>query len=248
MKRAFSPVSFLTGSTVAAGFAIASTLTAVNPADAFTLSINPNNGSTENTGSTALLDFNFVQDGNNVKLNLDIKNTTNGSAGLGATASTLVGVGLDLPSLISSFTYNSLNSAFTQTYSNVALNPLGNFDYGIRSAGSGNFVGGNPQEGLTAGQSTLVSFLFSGTGLTAQSVESAFFNGFQNGSLQAVGRFQQVNAGGGSDKVLASLLTDSPSGGTTGGAAGAPEPTTMLGASIAAGLVALRKRKKAAKA
>jgi hypothetical protein len=247
MKLTFSPTSLLSASALAATFAIASTLAAANPADAFTLSINPNNGSTENTGSTALLDFNFVQEGSQVKLNLGIKNTTNGSAGLGATASTLVGVGLDLPSLISSFTYNSLNSAFSKTYSNIALNPLGTFDYGIRSEGSGNFTGGNPQAGLTAGQSTLVSFLFAGNGLTAQSVESAFFNGFKDGSMQAVGRFQQVNAGGGSDKVLASLIAGSNSE-TLGGAAGVPEPTTMAGVAVAAGLVALKKRKKTVKA
>jgi hypothetical protein len=55
---------------------------AVKPAEAFTLSINPTNGSTENTGSSALLNFNFVQQGSNVLLNLGIKNTTNGSLGV----------------------------------------------------------------------------------------------------------------------------------------------------------------------
>jgi hypothetical protein len=216
---------------------------ASNPAQAFTLSINPTNGSTENTGASALLDFNFVQDGSNVKLNLGIKNTTNGSLGLGATQATLVGVGFDLPSLVkSAFNYNTGynagTSAFTTLYQNAALNPYGTFDVGIRSAGPGNFAGGNPQQGLTAGQSATVSFLFSGTNLTASAVESAFKNGISNGSLDVVGRFQQVNAGGGSDKVIGGLLPES--GG--GNSAAVPEPTTMLGAIAAGGAFLGRKR------
>lgn len=235
MSRIPSPSLALSA---AVGLAIASSMFASNPAQAFTLSINPANGSTENTGASALLNFNFVQDGSNVKLNLGITNTTNGSLGLGATQATLVGVGFDLPSLIRNFTYNAGTSTFTNLYQNAALQPYGTFDVGIRSAGSGNFAGGNPQQGLTAGQSTTVSFLFSGTNLTASAVESAFKTGISNGSLDVVGRFQQVNAGGGSDKVIGGLLPES--GG--GNSAAVPEPTTMLGAIAAGGAFLGRKR------
>ncbi len=235
MNRTNSPSLALSA---AVGLAIASSMFASNPAEAFTLSINPTNGSTENTGASALLDFNFVQDGSNVLLNLGIKNTTNGSLGLGATQATLVGVGFDLPSLIKNFTYNAGTSTFTNLYQNAALQPYGTFDVGIRSAGTGNFAGGNPTAGLKAGQSTMVSFLFSGSNLTARSVEDSFLNGIKSGSLEVVGRFQQVNAGGGSDKVIGGLLPES--GG--GNSAAVPEPTTMLGAIAAGGAFLGRKR------
>lgn len=230
MKRLFSSsVSALT-----MGMAIAASVVASHPAQAFTISLDPSQGSTENTGATALLDFNFVQSGSNVLLNLGITNTTNGSTGLGATSATLVGVGFDLPSVLSSFQYNAQGSTFTQLFNDAALNPYGSFDIGIRSDGAGDFAGGNPQQGLTAGQSTLVSFLFSGNNLTAGSVESAFLSGIKDGSLDVVGRFQQVNTGGGSDKVL---------GGITGGnSAAVPEPFTVLGAALAGGAILGRKK------
>jgi len=241
MKHTLSSMSL---SALAAGAAIALSIAPINPAEAFTISLNPSNGSTENTGSTALLDFNFVQDGNNVKLNLGVQNTTNGSAGLRATAATLVGIGFDLPSFIKSFTYSAANSTFTKLYGDsklnksvvgsAALNPYGTFDVGIRSAGSGNFTGGNPQSGLTAGQSSLVSFLFSGTGLTASSVENSFLSGMRDKSLGIVGRFQQVNAGGGSDKVLGGVVPEN--------SAAVPEPLTILG-SITAGMAFLGRKK-----
>ncbi|WP_017715342.1 PEP-CTERM sorting domain-containing protein [Kamptonema formosum] len=229
----------LAGTTaLAAGMALASTALTAAPAQAFGLSIAPQYGSTENTGATAKLDFNFVQQGAQVLLNLDIKNTTNGSAGLGATAATLVGVAFDLPTIVSAYTfsastYNPGSSGFTKTYTGVSIPGLtqNTFSVGIRSAGSGNFVGGNPQAGLTAGQSSSVSFLLSGANLTAAGVESSFQSGFQGGSLQAAGRFQQVNAGGGSDKVLA-------------GSDAVPEPTTLGGLALGGAiLVRLRSRK-----
>ncbi len=232
MNRLISPSLALSA---AVGMAIASSMLASNPAEAFTLSINPNNGSTENTGASALLDFNFVQDGSDVKLNLGIKNTTDGTLGLQATQATLVGVGFDLPSLISNFTYNAGSSTFTKLYEDAALNPFGTFDVGIRSDGSGNFSGGNPTAGLTAGQSTMVSFLFSGRNLTASAVESSFLSGIKNGSLDVVGRFQQVNAGGGSDKVLGAVVDG-------GSSAAVPEPLTVLGAVAAGGAVLGRKK------
>lgn len=224
------------------GIALASTL-AANPAQAFSLSLDPKFGSTENTGSTANLDFNFVQSGNNVLLNLGIKNTTNGSTGLGATESTLVGVALDLlGGGVTSYTYNSLSSAFSKTFTNVSIpGPFGNtvFDYGIRSAGSGNtFVGGNPQQGLTAGQSTLVSFLLKGNGsLNAAAVENSFLSRFSSGAMSVAGRFQQVNAGGGSDKVLGGFVEKSQPP-----AEAVPEPTTMLGLATAGALLFGKKK------
>lgn len=228
----------------AAGIALASTL-AANPAQAFSLSINPQFGSTENTGSTANLDFSFVQSGADVLLNLGIKNTTNGTVGLGATQSTLVGVALDLlGGGVTSYSYNAMGSSFTNTYKNVSIpGSFGNtaFDFGIRSAGNGNFVGGNPQQGLTAGQSTLVSFLLKGSGsLSAANVESSFLSRFSSGAMSVAGRFQQVNAGGGSDKVLGGVVETPPSNEPP--AEAVPEPTTMMGLATAGALLFGKKK------
>lgn len=226
----------------AVGMTLASSALMPSAAQAFTLSINPQFGSTENTGATATLDFDFVQQGNNVLLNLGIVNTTNGTAGLGATQATLVGVAVDLlAGPVTSFAYNAGSSAFTNTYNNLNIpGSFGSivFDYGIRSEGPGNFVGGNPQQGLTAGQSAVVSFLLSGSSaLNAAAVEQSFFSGYSSGSLSAAGRFQQVDAGGGSDKVLGGNPTpDNPP------SAAVPEPASMLGM-LAAGAMFLNRKK-----
>ena len=228
----------------AACVAFSSLAVGANSAQALTVSISPTFGSTENTGSTANLNFGFVQQGADVLLNLGIQNTTNGTVGLGATQSTLVGVGFNLPGIVTSvIAYNPQSSNFTKTFGSLpgssgaaALPPLGTFDVGISSAGSGNFVGGNPQQGLTAGQSKLVSFLLGGNNLTAFGVEAAFQNlfatsAFPSPGAQIAGRFQQVNAGGGSDKVAGQATTTA-----------VPTPALLPGL-IGLGLSALRKRK-----
>jgi hypothetical protein len=201
------------------------------------MSINPNNGSTETTGSTANLDFNFSQSGDDVILDLLINNTTDGNAGLGATESTLVGLALDLLiGDVTSFSYNAGSSGLSNTFNDVTLNELAQFgadtqyDFGFRSGNGNSFTGGNPKAGLTAGQLTTVSFLLSGnSALSASSVESSF-----SSNISAMARFQQVNAGGGSDKVVGGVVVSE----------GAPEPLTMLGSVLGGiGLVAARRRK-----
>jgi hypothetical protein len=117
---------------------------------------------------------------------------------------------------------------------NASLPPFGTFDVGIRSAGTGNFVGGNPNLGLTAGQSATVKFTFSNQ--TASNLESSFQALFANSSATnplVVGRFQQVGGyspfveGGSSDKVVGALNPP---------AQAVPEPATMLGL-VTAGVV-----------
>lgn len=233
----------LIGSTLAAaGLALASSTFTAAPAQAFSLNINPRYGSTENTGATALLDFNFVDTVQGVLLQLRIQNTTNGSAGRGATSATLVGVAFDLLSGVSApqSGYNPGSSTFTKYYSNPSIPGLNNnqpFTVGIRSAGSGNFVGGNPTAGLTANQSTSVSFLLRGVTGTAAQVEQAFLQGFKDGTLKAAARFQQVEGpgiSGGSDKVMGEVV---------------PEPTTIGGLLLGGSLLAKwRSRKQQQKA
>lgn len=174
------------------------------PAEAFTLLLEPSS-STENTGATAELNFDFVQSGAEVWLSLGMRNTTNGMTGLGATQSTLVGFAFDLPTGVGIAQYSAAASGFAKLWSNPSLNPYGSFTVGISPARN-SFGGGNPREGLLAGQLTSVTFQLSGSGLTADSARQAFYRGFSSGSLRSAGRFQQVNAGGGSDKVLGRVL------------------------------------------
>ncbi|HEY9616613.1 MAG TPA: PEP-CTERM sorting domain-containing protein [Microcoleaceae cyanobacterium] len=221
MKRALS--ASLPLSALAAGVALTASLAMTKPAEAFTISFDPQFGSTENTGATAALDFNFVQEGSGVRLNLNLANTTDGSAGLGATSATLVGFAFDLASSATVNSFNAGTSSFTQYWQDATLNPFGTFDVGV-STPRNSFAGGNANSGLTAGQTTMVSFLLNSS-LSAAQVEQDFLTGFTNGTLGAVARFQQVNAGGGSDKVL---------GGVSGNSEAVPEPATILGV-IAAG-------------
>lgn len=211
----FAAVATLATATIA-------TSSAVMPssAQAFSLAIDPQFGSTENTGSTAKLNFDFVQSGSSVLLNLGMINTTNGTVGLKATESTLVGIAFDTPNTVSGVSLQSANgSAFTQLWKNVSLQPFGTYDVGI-STPRNSFEGGNANQGLKAGQSATVSFLLSGTTLNAEALEKAFLEGFTNGSLRAAGRFQQVD-GDGSDKVSGGIIQPP--------VRKVPEPSALLG-------------------
>jgi hypothetical protein len=219
-----------------AAIAISTALTP-NAAQAFSLSIDPQFGSTENTGSKANLDFDFVQSGSNVLLNLGMKNTTDGTAGLGATASTLVGVAFDVVSGLGVSLQSSGGSGFTQFWQNVSLAPantFGTYDVGI-STPRNSFEGGNANKGLKAGEAATVSFLLSGANLNALSLENAFLAGFKDGSLKVAGRFQQVNAGGGSDKVGGGIVEPPP-------VEKVPEPSAVLGVVTMGGLLLGRKQ------
>lgn len=214
----------------AAGIALAATIGAA-PAQAFTVTIDPSFGSTENTGSTALLDFNFTQQGNNTLLNLFIQNTT-----VASIPSTLVGVAFDTPNGISQSSYSANGSSFFRLFNDQSLNPYGSFDIGIRSGATGGGLnGGNPQTGLTNGQAATALFTFNGQ--NAASLETAFFNLFsqpQPGNTAYVAaRFQQVGENrNDSDKVKGGVTT----------AAAVPEPTTMAGLALAgAGLLGRKK-------
>lgn len=201
-KGLFSP-------TIATGLAIAASALMASPADAFTLYVDPFFGSAENTGATAKLDFDFEQSGSDVLLNLSIFNTTGDTRPKetetdGASAATLVGLAFDLPDIAQSFSYSALTSNFTKLYENVAMQPFGTFDVGIRNSGSGDFTGGSPRTGLKTGQSATVQFRFQGDAAT---LEQQFVAGFQSKSLTVAARFQEVD-GGGSDKVWGGWIED----------------------------------------
>ncbi|MEG4532526.1 PEP-CTERM sorting domain-containing protein [Microcoleus sp. D2_18a_D3] len=239
----------LTACLATAGLVIASSLLTATQAQAFSLSVAPEYGSTNSlgnvigTGATATLDFNFVQSGADLLLNLGITNTTGTktTAG-GATNSSLVAVAFDVLSGVSASVQSTAGSSFTSFWwQNVGINGLHNgFDYGI-STPRRNFNGSDPKGGLYKNESTLVSFLLTGSSLSAAQAESAFLTGFQNGTLKAGVRFQDVSGSsvGDSDKVMAGVSAD---------AEPVPEPTTIAGMVMGLGSLVAARRKQAKKA
>lgn len=206
MKTFYSLTTALTTT----GLGLASAAFATLPAQAFTLTFDPGFGTSNNqgTGATAQVKFDFVQQGSDVLLNLDVFNTTDGTSFLddvntaGGNIATFMGFAFDLISGVSVKSYTG-NNFFGNYLTNVSLNPFGTFDVGV--AKNSNFTGGNPNGGLTAGQDTTVSFVL-GTAMSALDVETNFWKGFADGSLNSTARFQAVNAGAGSDKLLGGLL------------------------------------------
>ncbi|MEB3355724.1 MAG: PEP-CTERM sorting domain-containing protein, partial [Synechococcales bacterium] len=108
-----------------------------------------------------------------------------------------------------------------------------------------NFLGGNANGALSEGQTTTASIKLSlAEAKNAQQIEEAFFAALSQNVLNVGVRFQQVNAGAGSDKL---------SGGTIQGASNndndedksveVPEPGSLLGMGLLAGVMAtVRKR------
>lgn len=186
------------------------------------------------TGASAKAELSFSDSAGQVKIDFSFRNTTGELAafGSGATASKLTGVAIDLFSPntgVSNFVGGTYLDTLIQ---NASLPPFGTLDIGI--ADNGNFVGGNANGALPEGQTDTASLILSGTGLSATDLENAFLTGFSNGSLNYVARFQQVNAGAGSDKLEGGCIGD-PNNCTP--PTTVPEPGMLL--LLAIGLVGL---------
>ncbi len=242
MKGTFS--TLVGCSLLAAGVALTSSVLAPSSAQAFSLSFGSTSTSSNNiaTGASAKVDFNFSQAGNNVLLNLNLLNTTGQTTfGAKATQSTLMGITFDLVEGLNVVAKSYVGSSFfSNLLSSVSFTPFsnsgGNFDVGI--AHNDKFEGGNTKGGLTQGLSSSVSFLLSGTNLVANNLENAFLTGFQDGTLRIASRFQAVNAGAGSDKLLGGILKPTvvvPAPGTAASVvepAAAPAPAAAAAASV----------------
>ena len=190
---------------LAAAFASALMSTAAPAAsvlDAFTLTFGEGATSSNDpaTGASGTATFSFLDEMGQVRLSIDVANRTDStSIGAGATSGKLTGFAFDLlmgDASMGGFT----NTGFLDTFLLGAdFQPFGTLD--VAFANNDNFNGGNANGALPEGQSTTVSFLLGTAGdamLTATRYETAFFAG----ELQAGLRFQQVDAGEGSDKLV----------------------------------------------
>ncbi|MEL7034146.1 MAG: cistern family PEP-CTERM protein [Cyanobacteria bacterium J06592_8] len=213
-------------------------LAAIMPAQAFSVNFGADSTSSNNpaTGASASVDFNFSDVTGGVQLDLDIFNTTGDTSfGDNATASKLTGIGFNLAGGVTADAGSFTNTGFLDFLSlNDSLQPFGSFDVAVLD--NNNFEGGNANDALPEGQSTTASLLLT-TALGASDVEQAFLNLFSDDS-NFVARFQQVDAGAGSDKLL---------GGTVNGGTVTPEPVpepfTILGSMAALGVGTVLKRK-----
>ncbi|MBF9032161.1 VPLPA-CTERM sorting domain-containing protein [Rhodobacterales bacterium HKCCE3408] len=162
------------------------------------------------TGASGTVEMTFSDIGAGlVELSMLITNTTGDTIfGAGATASKLTGVGFDLLSGVSYVAGSFSGGTYLDTLIiNAALPPFGIFDIGV--ADNGNFLGGNANGALPQGLSDTVTMRLSSS-LLAADLDAAFASGFTSGDLAASLRFQQVNAGEGSDKLTDPTVDMSP--------------------------------------
>ncbi len=184
------------------------------------LSFGANSFSSNNphTGASGTVSLTFAAVGGNVRVTAFVTNTTGQvTFGAGATKSSLTGFGFDLAPGVTYVANSFIGGLKLDTLIvNAAAQPFGSLD--IAGADNNNFNGGNANNAITEGNSDTFSVLLAG--MTAANMEAAFQNGFAYvTSINSVMRFQQVNAGAGSDK----LQYNDPGPGT-GPVPSVPEP------------------------
>ncbi len=154
---------------------------------------------------TATLAFSDVGT-NQVQIDVSVENTTGSSTfGAGATVSKLTGFAFSLLSGTSLASISTTGAFLDYAFaSGVSLPPFGSFD--VAWGDNSNFQAGGPGGALPEGQTDtgLKAIINVGSLYTAATLESAYLASFNDTSddIGAVMRFQSVNAGSGSDKLL----------------------------------------------
>lgn len=218
------------------------------PLSALTLSFDDTTSfSTNNpfTGASGIVDLAFsnvvndTDDGrDHVQIDITVTNNTDVTTfGAGATSSKLTGFAFDALNGLDLLLF--AEGSFLDTFltgNDASLPPFGTFSWAF--ADNGNFQGGGPGQALPEGQSDMMSLLVASAIGNAAAVESAYVSAFAtlDDEIDAVLRFQDVNAGAGSEKLL-----------WTGGEEIPPVPLPAAGWMLLAslgGLGAMRRLKK----
>ncbi|MBE9067545.1 hypothetical protein IQ260_12835 [Leptolyngbya cf. ectocarpi LEGE 11479] len=227
------------------------TLATVNPAEAFVYSFDSTSQSSNSpaTGASASIEFNFNDlSADQIQIDLSITNTTgqldSGLFGAGATSSKLTGIAFDLFDGLN-IVSRSTNGKLDTWLNDVDFNPFSNSvgDFTIALADNNNFTGGNANGAVATGETSTASFVITGFEANTSSTElqEQFRQAFENQQLDIAARFQQVNAGGGSDKLLGGSVSGGilPPEPPSEEPAQVPEPGLMLGMGVSVGLLAL---------
>lgn len=181
-------------------------------ANALTLTFDATSASSNSpaTGAAGVVDLVFSDVLGVARVDATVTNTTgNTTFGAGATASKLTGFGLDLLQGVTFAGTYVAGGFLDTTILNAAFNPFGTLD--LAFADNSNFLGGNANSALPEGQQDTFAFALTlGAFGNAAALEAAFQSAFSNGILDAGMRFQQVNAGAGSDKLLIGSTPPAP--------------------------------------
>lgn len=194
------------------------------------------------TGASASVDFNFSDLGNGqVKLDLGFLNTTGtlpaGSFGAGATDARLNGIALDLFDNVT-LASHSFNGKLSTLFTNLSYSPfsnrVGNFSIGFGD--NGQFEGGKAKDGLAVGETSFATLILN-SNQNAANLENQFRLALSSETLNIAARFQAVNAGAGSDKLLGGGIDDpfNPPEPTE-----VPEPAAIAGLGILAAYIKRR--------
>lgn len=225
-------------------------LTTTNPAAAFIYSLDSTSQSSNNsaTGASASVEFKFSDLSNDqIQVDLTVTNTTGqlegGLFGDQATSSSLTGIAFDVfdgLSLVSRNTHGNLDTWLDDVDFNPFSNSVG--DFTVALADNNNFEGGNPNGAVATGETSTASFVVTGftPDTTSSELRERFRQAFESKELDIAARFQQVNAGAGSEKLLGGVVIGeaSPEKSTQ-----IPEPGNVSGLGVAIGLVAFSRRK-----
>jgi hypothetical protein len=159
--------------------------------------------STENTGVTGQLQITFSETAAGDFMTLVVENTSPA-----ATGGRLTAAGLEIPSLPFApiFAPGGQGSYLDQLDYNVSVSP-GSLDapggYDLMFTSDNNFEGGSPQGAIGGGESETLTLFLGDTPATPASLETLFANFYANNTgLIAIARFQAIEPGGRSDKVV----------------------------------------------
>lgn len=249
--------SLISTVSLALGLGISTVVATTFPASAFTYNFGANSQSSNSsaTGAAASVKFEFQDLGSDrVQIDLEIKNTTGeDSFGAGATTSKLTGIAFDMFdgfNLVSSSLGSELDTLLTDVRFQPFSSTVGNFNFAI--ADNTNFEGGNANGALAQGSTNTVSLVYSGLGdESIESLRARYKTAVESESIAIAARFQQVNAGAGSDKLLGGEIgggSPDPDPNPTPEPAQVPEPGSLLGFGLlAGGTLILGKRKRVQK-
>lgn len=177
------------------------------------------------TGASGAIGFTFDDEGGDVRVTLDIANTTDvTNFGAGATASKLTGFGFDLVEGVA-FGGGFTTTGFLDTViENAKFKPFDRLD--LAFADNRKFNGGNPRNALPEGETATVTFLLDAD-MSAAALGDAYLQAFLVDDTARAGlRFQNVNPGKGSDKLIYVGGVIVPPGGGAG-VASVPTPASL---------------------